>query len=175
LNSAIRLASFGFKVTVFEKNQQPVAKLNEIWEGDYRFDKVPSLFTMPHLIEEPATFSDYLKEFKFYKPEVLSNYQFDDDTKFTAPKSIGDFAKELRQNVIFKIKCILKTDFEQLIGEEKILDLFAIKTENASVGGFLFGNASKNRFSAFLNYPAVILKRENCYLFDPKKIQCCLN
>jgi hypothetical protein len=175
LNSAIRLASFGFKVTVFEKNQQPVAKLNEIWEGDYRFDKVPALFTMPHLIEEPATFSDYLKEFKFYKPEVLSNYQFDDDTKFTAPKSIRDFAKELRQNVIFKIKCILKTDFERLIEVEKILDLFAIKTENALADRPFCGNASNKRFPSLLMYPAVFVKRENCFRFDPKKILCCLN
>lgn len=52
LCSAIRLASKGYKVFVFEKNSRPGGKIAELQKKAYRFDTGPSLFTLPHLLEE---------------------------------------------------------------------------------------------------------------------------
>lgn len=52
---SIRLAHAGFSVTVLEQNAFPGGKLSELSEGGYRFDAGPSLFTMPHLVDELFT------------------------------------------------------------------------------------------------------------------------
>jgi len=52
LAAAIRLAIKGHGVQVFEAGPTPGGKLAEFSEGGFRFDMGPSLFTMPHLVEE---------------------------------------------------------------------------------------------------------------------------
>ncbi|MBI3238210.1 MAG: NAD(P)-binding protein, partial [Flavobacteriia bacterium] len=49
---AIRLACKGYDVTVLEANSYPGGKLTVLQLGDYRFDAGPSLFTLPHLVDE---------------------------------------------------------------------------------------------------------------------------
>ena len=56
--SAIRLKKKGFDVDVFEKNEFPGGKLSTFKLGDFRFDAGPSLFTMPHLVDELFTICD---------------------------------------------------------------------------------------------------------------------
>ena len=58
LASAIRLAVLGMKVTVFEKNDFPGGKLQEMERDGYRFDMGPSLFTQPQNIEELFTLAE---------------------------------------------------------------------------------------------------------------------
>ena len=50
--SSIRLRMLGHHVRVFESNKYPGGKLTAFEENGYRFDMGPSLFTMPHMIEE---------------------------------------------------------------------------------------------------------------------------
>ena len=50
--AAIRLRSKGFAVDVYEKNKTPGGKLNTFKLDKFRFDAGPSLFTMPHLVDE---------------------------------------------------------------------------------------------------------------------------
>lgn len=50
--AAIRLAVNGMKVTVLESNSYPGGKLSEIHAAGFRFDAGPSLFTMPHFVDE---------------------------------------------------------------------------------------------------------------------------
>lgn len=50
--SAIRLRTKGYDVTVYESNHYAGGKLSEFKQGDYRFDAGPSLFTMPHYVDE---------------------------------------------------------------------------------------------------------------------------
>ncbi|MGL6267467.1 MAG: FAD-dependent oxidoreductase, partial [Chitinophagaceae bacterium] len=47
LSVAIRLAIYGFDVTVYEKNDRPGGKLSVLEQQGYRFDTGPSLFTQP--------------------------------------------------------------------------------------------------------------------------------
>ena len=58
LSSAIRLQNAGFQVSVFEMNDYPGGKLTAFSEKGYRFDMGPSLFTMPHFVDELFTVSN---------------------------------------------------------------------------------------------------------------------
>ncbi len=76
------LASKGHKVTVFEKNDAPGGKINQIESAGFRFDTGPSLLTMPSLLEElfsrcGADINDYL----ILKPvEPICRYFYRDGT-----------------------------------------------------------------------------------------------
>ncbi len=50
--AAIRLRIGGHEVSVFESNAYPGGKLSQVQQGSYRFDAGPSLFTLPHLVDE---------------------------------------------------------------------------------------------------------------------------
>lgn len=52
LSAAIRLALQGKQVIVFEQNDYTGGKITAFEKQGYRFDMGPSLFTMPHLVEE---------------------------------------------------------------------------------------------------------------------------
>lgn len=69
LATAVRLAVNGFDVKVFDSNNQPGGKAVEFSVDGYRFDKGPSLLTMPEKIDElfhlagrnPADYISYSK------------------------------------------------------------------------------------------------------------------
>ena len=50
--AALRLSKKGYQVIVFEANNYPGGKLSAFSLGKYRFDAGPSLFTMPHFVNE---------------------------------------------------------------------------------------------------------------------------
>lgn len=99
MSTAIRLQNAGFSVDVYEANPYPGGKLSEIRIGAYRFDAGPSLFTMPQFVDElfelcgrnPRNYYSYSKK------EVVCEYFFDDDTRFTAfadPETYADTASK---------------------------------------------------------------------------------
>lgn len=57
-----------------------------------------------------------------------------------------------RKNILKKLSRILQTDIESLIEVEDYLDPRRIETRTSSYGGSLYGNASNNRFAAFLRH-----------------------
>jgi phytoene desaturase len=80
LASAIRLASQGIAVSIFEANSFIGGKMNE-WHNDgYRFDLGPSVFTMPKYVEDLFKIAgkkteDYIE---IIRPELPFNYFFED-------------------------------------------------------------------------------------------------
>ncbi len=52
LSSAIYLASEGYEVEIFEKNEKVGGKLNYLERNGFKFDLGPSIFTMPHIFNE---------------------------------------------------------------------------------------------------------------------------
>lgn len=82
LASALRLKAKGYDVQVFEANSYLGGKLTQRTLGNYRFDAGPSLFTMPHLVEElfllfDKTPNDY---FHYHTCDTACHYFFDDGT-----------------------------------------------------------------------------------------------
>jgi diapolycopene oxygenase len=95
LSSAIRLRLNGYEVEVFEANPYPGGKLSEMHVGNYRFDAGPSLFTMPHFVDELFHLAgknprDY---YKYKQKEVVCNYFFNDGKRFTAYSDSEKYAK----------------------------------------------------------------------------------
>mgnify|MGYP000439177989 CR=1 FL=1 len=92
---SIRLANQGFKVTIFEKNSYPGGKLSELNMNGFRFDKGPSLFTMPALIDELTNIQGSSQPFEYQKLDVITNYFYSDGTQLKASANLQDFAEEV--------------------------------------------------------------------------------
>ena len=80
--SALRLRSKGYDVTVFEANPYPGGKLSLNQLGNYRFDAGPSLFTMPHYVDELFQLFDKNPEdyFQYVTNDIACHYFFPDGT-----------------------------------------------------------------------------------------------
>jgi phytoene desaturase len=93
LAAAIRLTKAGFECHVFDNNSEPGGKLSQFTLGDYRFDRGPSLFTMPHYVDELLDlYPEYQTGFSYEKIAVSAQYRWDDQTKFSFysnPEKLG--------------------------------------------------------------------------------------
>ncbi len=95
LATAVRLASQGHAVTVFEANDYPGGKLTAFSQDGFRFDAGPSLFTMPQYVTElfelagePVT-----DHFSFRALPVACHYFWEDGTRFQASTDRAAFAR----------------------------------------------------------------------------------
>lgn len=100
LASAIRLVKKGYKVEVFEANAYTGGKLHAIREKGYRFDMGPSLFTMPHLIDELFELHDIdpREQFNYHQKKTVCNYFWEDNTRFTVPADEDAFVASAAEN-----------------------------------------------------------------------------
>jgi len=93
---SIRLKLQGFDVEIFEANSYIGGKLTEIQLGRYRFDAGPSLFTMPHLVEELFWIAGKKsEEFPFKKLDEVCRYFFLDGLRFKAPADKEKLIEEI--------------------------------------------------------------------------------
>ncbi|NUQ25207.1 MAG: phytoene desaturase [Saprospiraceae bacterium] len=86
LASAVRMACRGYQVEVFEANAYPGGKLSEFSLDGYRFDAGPSLFTMPHYVDELFKLAgeDSSRHFEYVKLPVVCHYFWEDGTRLNA-------------------------------------------------------------------------------------------
>lgn len=84
-----------------------------------------------------------------------------------APSNSGQdwdlITKMTRTAILKKINRILKTDIEQYIVTEKVLDPIKIEMNTSSSQGALYGNSSNNKFAAFLRHPNFSSQIKNLY------------
>jgi phytoene desaturase len=97
LAASVRLACQGFAVTVIEKEAYPGGKLSVFNLGEYRFDRGPSLFTMPSLVDELFVLAgknpgDY---FRYRKMDESCRYFFESGKRLTAYSSHDKMRQEL--------------------------------------------------------------------------------
>jgi len=98
LATAARLQSSGHRVTIFESNSYPGGKLTEIKQEGYRFDAGPSLFTMPHLLDDVFKSAgknprDY---FNYRQIDPGCHYFWKDGTEFNAFSNKSQFASDIK-------------------------------------------------------------------------------
>jgi len=116
LAAAIRLAAKGHAVQVFEKNAYPGGKLAELRLGNYRFDKGPSLFTLPELVDELSAIAGKNNTgFAYKKLSEITRYFYEDGTNLTAFSEPEKFATELSEKLgedkVSVLKHIKKSEF----------------------------------------------------------------
>lgn len=96
MSAAARLRAAGHRVTVFEANAYFGGKLTAFAQDGYRFDAGPSLFTVPHLLDE--LFADAGKNprdyFSYEKIDPGCHYFWEDGTRFAAPSDPDKFAEK---------------------------------------------------------------------------------
>ncbi len=99
LAAAARLAAKGHQVTVYESNAYPGGKLSELRMQGYRFDAGPSLFTMPHYVDEifEQAGEDPASWFSYQRLPIVCNYFWEDGTRLSAHADPGDFADEVEK------------------------------------------------------------------------------
>ena len=84
--ASIRLARKGYAVKVFEASSFPGGKLSEFKMGEYRFDRGPSLFTLPQYVEELFELcgEKMSEHFSYSELPILCKYFYPDGFVFEA-------------------------------------------------------------------------------------------
>lgn len=97
LASACRLRQRGFNVVVFEASASYGGKLAEIYLGEFRFDKGPSLFTLPEELDDLFLSCDKNpRDYYNYKQlPLITKYFFGDGTVVNAYANLQKFKQEL--------------------------------------------------------------------------------
>lgn len=96
LASALRLRKKGFEVEVFEANSYAGGKIHAQSLDGFRFDMGPSLFTMPHLVDELFRLFDKNPKdyFNYRQIEIICNYFWSDGTRFSASADKQQFVDQ---------------------------------------------------------------------------------
>ncbi len=141
LAAAIRLSHAGYKVNIFEKNAYPGGKLSELWLDKYRFDKGPSLFTLPELVDELTLLTGFPEKFNYHKLDTITHYFYEDGTQLHAYADKIKFANELGNKLNEDKKAVLKH-------LEKSRFYYEITSD-------LFLHQSLHRFRNFLNFKTI--------------------
>ncbi|GGD43409.1 1-hydroxycarotenoid 3,4-desaturase CrtD [Muriicola marianensis] len=96
LASALRIKKLGYEVDVYEKNPYAGGKLHAIEKDGFRFDLGPSLFTMPHYVDE--LFELHGREpdafFRYSRKETICNYFWEDGSRFSAKADKDSFVRD---------------------------------------------------------------------------------
>ncbi len=95
--AAIRMRNKGYRVTVFEANPFPGGKLSSETNKGYRFDMGPSVFTMPHYVDELFELSGKKPRdhFNYIHLDPVYKYFFEDGTALDAYHGKEKFAEQL--------------------------------------------------------------------------------
>lgn len=98
---ALRLKKQDYHVLVIEKNDYAGGKLHAIDQDGYRFDLGPSLFTLPHLIDDLLQlFPEQENLFSYRSKQVACHYFWEDGTIFKASTDSNQFVSTAA--IIFK-------------------------------------------------------------------------
>lgn len=147
---AIRMACLGHQVQVFEANSFPGGKLSQFQINGFRFDAGPSLFTLPHLVDELFTLAnknprDY---FDYQRLPEVCRYFWEDHTRLVTLQNAEDTAHEIAKNLGENEKNVL--DF--ILGlQEKYQIISELFLENSLHQASTW--LSKKAWNGYLNIP----------------------
>ncbi|RRQ47473.1 phytoene desaturase [Maribacter algicola] len=128
----------------------------------------------------PKEFNALFEKKNLYKdPTVYINITSKEETNdapkghenwfvmINAPGNYGQdwelLKKEARKNIISKINKILKTNIEEFITTEQILDPVGIENNTSSYRGALYGASSNSKFAAFIRHANFSKSIKNLY------------
>ncbi len=143
LGAAVRLRSAGFKVDIYEQHHTYGGKMGE-WESEgYRWDTGPSLFTMPHYVDELLGIDGEIgSDFKYKKLDTVCNYFWDDGTRLKAPSDLDELASQ----------------FEENLGESKetILNFLKDSKMKYEITNHVFLEKSLHKLKTYLNWNTLL-------------------
>lgn len=131
----------------------PELELHNILFSDNYKEEFKSVFEKHEPYHDPTVYINITgKLCPADAPEGCENWFVMVNVPHNAGGDRISYGSTLRRAVIGKINRILNTDIEAFIEEEEKLDPWDIEQQTSSYGGSLYGNASNNRFSAFLRH-----------------------
>jgi phytoene desaturase len=106
---SVRLAHKGYKVRVIEANSYPGGKLTAFRQDGYRFDAGPSLFTMPHYVDELFELCGHTPtdHFNYIRKDKSCRYFWNDGTRLTAWADHKKFAAEVENKLGVEAQVVL--------------------------------------------------------------------
>ena len=168
---SIRLANQGFKVTIFEKNSYPGGKLSELNTNGFRFDKGPSLFTMPSLIDELTDLKGSSIPFEYQKLDVITNYFYSDGTQLKASADTEEFAEEVHLKLNEKKETVLKHIKRNAFYFKTTEDLFLKQSLHQLKNFSNFKTVKGILFSPFLGLFSTMHEKNSQTFTNPKTVQ----
>ena len=136
---------------------------NILFSGNYP-EEFRSLFERKDMYSDPTV---YIFISKKQVPEDAPQGKENWFVMINVPENTGqdwdEFIKQARGHIIRKINTILKTNIEQYIELESVLDPRSIEQKTGSWHGSLYGGSSNSRFSAFRRHPNVRKRIKNMY------------
>ena len=171
--AAIRMANKGYQVDIFEANAFPGGKLSEIQLDKFRFDAGPSLFTMPHFVDELFEISgknprDY---FNYKKLDLTAKYFYEDGLKINAYSDQDQFASEISQKTNTKPEKILafmdKSRLKYELTSEVFLESSLHKLRNYFRKSTFKGILNMYKLDVFRNLNQV----NKSWFEDPRMVQ----
>jgi len=168
---SIRLANQGFKVTIFEKNSYPGGKLSELNTNGFRFDKGPSLFTMPSLIDELTDLKGSSIPFEYQKLDVITNYFYSDGTQLKASADTEEFAEEVHLKLNEKKETVLKHIKRNAFYFKTTEDLFLKQSLHQLKNFINFKTVKGILFSPFLGLFSTMHEKNSQTFTNPKTVQ----
>ncbi len=97
LSTAIRLATAGHSVKIFEQNPKVGGKMNEVQDCGFRWDTGPSVITMRPVFEDLfATAGRCLDDYITLQPvDPLTRYFYPDGTIFDASRDLSEMTQQI--------------------------------------------------------------------------------
>lgn len=143
LATAIRLAKRGTNVDVFEANPYIGGKLTVIQRDGFTWDAGPSLFTMPHFVDELLSMAGMNGEtFSYRRMDEACRYFWEDGTTVTAHADGDAFAKEMETKLGVKASSVRAALYKAKELHEATSPLFLEKSLHKATN-FLNGNTLK--------------------------------
>ena len=153
--ASIRMRNKGYAVTVYEANAFPGGKLSTETSNGYRFDMGPSVFTMPHYVDELFRLSgkDPRQHFNYMQLDPVYRYFFEDGSMLDAYHGKEKFAEQLSAKTKDKKEDIIRyldhTETVYALTEEVFLHNSLHKIKNFFTRPVLKGFLNFGKIGAF--------------------------
>jgi phytoene desaturase len=135
------------------KRNYPELDLHNILFSENYEQEFDCLFKQKTIYNDPTIYINITSKYKKDDaPEGCENWF----VMINVPNNCGQdwdvLIAAARKSIVAKINRLLSTDIESVIEVEEILEPRTIESKTSSFAGALYGNASNNKFSAFLRH-----------------------
>lgn len=136
---------------------------NILFSGNYR-EEFDTIFSKKSIYNDPTIYINITsKHTPGDAPQGCENWFAMINVPNNSGQNWDALVAEARVNMIRKINRILKTNIEGYIDCEMILDPRVVESRTSSAFGAIYGNASNNKFAAFLRHANFSKRIKNLY------------
>ena len=124
-----------------------------------------ALFNTKKIYLDPTVYINITSKCELGKqaPEGKENWFVMVNAPANVGQDWGKYRAEYRAAIIQKLNKILKTDVEQFIEVEEVLDPVSIESKTSSYMGSLYGTSSNSKLAAFFRHPNFSKKLKGLY------------